>query len=65
MAPGGLGALRGDTGAPPPDPHHHELYLNSSDFLALLNNEREHPNASGEGRPPAPAEPLWIPPGAL
>ncbi|KAM6184464.1 LOW QUALITY PROTEIN: lysosomal thioesterase PPT2 [Sarcoramphus papa] len=28
------------------DPHHHELYLNSSDFLALLNDERLHPNAS-------------------
>ncbi|XP_010574120.1 PREDICTED: lysosomal thioesterase PPT2 [Haliaeetus leucocephalus] len=31
---------------PPPDPHHRELYLNSSDFLALLNDERLHPNAS-------------------
>ncbi|XP_074990798.1 lysosomal thioesterase PPT2 isoform X2 [Calonectris borealis] len=28
------------------DPHHRELYLNSSDFLALLNDERVHPNAS-------------------
>ncbi|OWK49452.1 Lysosomal thioesterase PPT2, partial [Lonchura striata] len=28
------------------DPHHRELYLNSSDFLALLNDERLHPNAS-------------------
>ncbi|TRZ06107.1 hypothetical protein HGM15179_021000, partial [Zosterops borbonicus] len=28
------------------DPHHRDLYLNSSDFLALLNDERLHPNAS-------------------
>ncbi|XP_010725074.1 lysosomal thioesterase PPT2, partial [Meleagris gallopavo] len=31
---------------PPPDPHHRDLYLNSSDFLAPLNDERLHPNAS-------------------
>ncbi|XP_059571247.1 lysosomal thioesterase PPT2 isoform X2 [Alligator mississippiensis] len=28
------------------DPHHRDLYLNSSSFLALLNDERLHPNAS-------------------
>ncbi|XP_053908066.1 lysosomal thioesterase PPT2 isoform X2 [Cuculus canorus] len=28
------------------DPHHRDLYLNSSDFLAPLNDERMHPNAS-------------------
>ncbi|KAM4637148.1 lysosomal thioesterase PPT2 [Amazona ochrocephala] len=28
------------------DPHHRDLYLNSSNFLALLNDERLHPNAS-------------------
>ncbi|XP_054663364.1 lysosomal thioesterase PPT2 [Grus americana] len=28
------------------DPHHRDLYLNSSDFLAPLNDERLHPNAS-------------------
>lgn len=28
------------------DPHHRDLYLNSSDFLALLNGERANPNAT-------------------
>ncbi|XP_071657088.1 lysosomal thioesterase PPT2 isoform X3 [Patagioenas fasciata] len=28
------------------DPHHRDLYLNSSDFLALINGEKMHPNAS-------------------
>ncbi|NWV40080.1 PPT2 thioesterase, partial [Grantiella picta] len=28
------------------DPHHRDLYLNNSDFLALLNDERLNPNAS-------------------
>ncbi|XP_078073413.1 lysosomal thioesterase PPT2-A-like isoform X2 [Mustelus asterias] len=28
------------------DPHHHNLYLNTSDYLAILNNERENPNAT-------------------
>ncbi|XP_069775668.1 lysosomal thioesterase PPT2 isoform X2 [Narcine bancroftii] len=28
------------------DPHHHDLYLNTSNYLALLNNERMNPNAS-------------------
>ncbi|XP_062456765.1 lysosomal thioesterase PPT2 [Rhea pennata] len=28
------------------DPHHRQLYLNSSDFLPLLNDERRNPNAS-------------------
>ncbi|XP_048376207.1 lysosomal thioesterase PPT2 isoform X3 [Stegostoma tigrinum] len=28
------------------DPHHHKLYLNSSNYLAFLNNERENPNAT-------------------
>ncbi|KGL75236.1 Lysosomal thioesterase PPT2, partial [Tinamus guttatus] len=28
------------------DPHHRDLYLNSSDFLAVLNDERLNPNAS-------------------
>ncbi|XP_058865203.1 lysosomal thioesterase PPT2-A-like isoform X2 [Acipenser ruthenus] len=27
------------------DPHHQDMYLNSSDFLAVLNNERENPDA--------------------
>uniref|UniRef100_A0A3B1JVR4 palmitoyl-CoA hydrolase n=1 Tax=Astyanax mexicanus TaxID=7994 RepID=A0A3B1JVR4_ASTMX len=29
------------------DPHHRDLYLNSSDYLALLNNERPNPNCTG------------------
>ncbi|KAG8127642.1 hypothetical protein E2320_014538 [Naja naja] len=29
------------------DPHHRDLYLNNSNFLAVLNDERFHPNASG------------------
>ncbi|XP_061475473.1 lysosomal thioesterase PPT2 [Rhineura floridana] len=28
------------------DPHHRDLYLNNSNFLALLNDERLHPNAT-------------------
>ncbi|XP_063041672.1 lysosomal thioesterase PPT2 [Engraulis encrasicolus] len=28
------------------DPHHRDIYLNSSDYLAILNNERENPNAT-------------------
>ncbi|KAK6469580.1 lysosomal thioesterase PPT2 [Huso huso] len=28
------------------DPHHQDMYLNSSDFLAVLNNERENPDAT-------------------
>ncbi|KAM4697086.1 lysosomal thioesterase PPT2 isoform 1-T1 [Rhinophrynus dorsalis] len=28
------------------DPHHHGLYLNSSDFLAPINSERPEPNAT-------------------
>ncbi|XP_076862156.1 lysosomal thioesterase PPT2 [Brachyhypopomus gauderio] len=28
------------------DPHHKEMYVNSSDYLALLNNERSHPNST-------------------
>ncbi|XP_041091540.1 lysosomal thioesterase PPT2-A-like [Polyodon spathula] len=28
------------------DPHHQDMYLNSSDFLAILNNERENPDAA-------------------
>ncbi|KAL7986428.1 hypothetical protein Chor_011594 [Crotalus horridus] len=28
------------------DPHHRDLYLNNSNFLAVLNDERLHPNAS-------------------
>uniref|UniRef100_A0A8C6ZSX8 palmitoyl-CoA hydrolase n=1 Tax=Nothoprocta perdicaria TaxID=30464 RepID=A0A8C6ZSX8_NOTPE len=40
-----FGANSGVFGA---DPHHRELYLNSSDFLAVLNDERLNPNASGE-----------------
>ncbi|GCC18951.1 hypothetical protein chiPu_0018136 [Chiloscyllium punctatum] len=28
------------------DPHHHKLYLNNSNYLAFLNNERENPNAT-------------------
>lgn len=31
-----------------PDPHHDDLYLNASSFLALINGERDHPNATGE-----------------
>uniref|UniRef100_A0A5F8H9D6 palmitoyl-CoA hydrolase n=1 Tax=Monodelphis domestica TaxID=13616 RepID=A0A5F8H9D6_MONDO len=30
------------------DPHHPDLYLNASSFLALINGERDHPNATGE-----------------
>ncbi|XP_066525854.1 lysosomal thioesterase PPT2 [Hoplias malabaricus] len=29
------------------DPHHRDMYLNSSDYLALLNNERQNPNSTG------------------
>ncbi|KAM9737863.1 lysosomal thioesterase PPT2 isoform 1-T1 [Menidia menidia] len=29
-----------------PDPHHRDLYLNSSDYLALLNSERPNPNST-------------------
>uniref|UniRef100_A0ABB5UPP2 palmitoyl-CoA hydrolase n=3 Tax=Sus scrofa TaxID=9823 RepID=A0ABB5UPP2_PIG len=28
------------------DPHHDDLYLNASSFLALINGERDHPNAT-------------------
>uniref|UniRef100_A0A8C6VFF7 palmitoyl-CoA hydrolase n=1 Tax=Naja naja TaxID=35670 RepID=A0A8C6VFF7_NAJNA len=28
------------------DPHHRDLYLNNSNFLAVLNDERFHPNAT-------------------
>uniref|UniRef100_UPI00398F5CA0 lysosomal thioesterase PPT2 isoform X1 n=1 Tax=Pristiophorus japonicus TaxID=55135 RepID=UPI00398F5CA0 len=28
------------------DPHHHDLYLNTSDYLAILNSERENPNST-------------------
>ncbi|XP_045148406.1 lysosomal thioesterase PPT2 isoform X3 [Echinops telfairi] len=28
------------------DPHHDDLYLNASSFLALINGERNHPNAT-------------------
>ncbi|XP_057210787.1 lysosomal thioesterase PPT2 [Triplophysa rosa] len=28
------------------DPHHRELYVNSSDYLALLNSERTNPNST-------------------
>ncbi|XP_041933021.1 lysosomal thioesterase PPT2 isoform X2 [Alosa sapidissima] len=28
------------------DPHHRDMYINSSDYLALLNNERSNPNAT-------------------
>ncbi|KAI3358717.1 hypothetical protein L3Q82_015126 [Scortum barcoo] len=28
------------------DPHHRDLYVNSSDYLALLNSERHNPNAT-------------------
>ncbi|CAF93932.1 unnamed protein product, partial [Tetraodon nigroviridis] len=30
------------------DPHHRDLYVNSSDYLALLNDERANPNATGQ-----------------
>lgn len=30
------------------DPHHRDLYLNSSDYLALLNSERPNPNSTGQ-----------------
>lgn len=28
------------------DPHHHDLYLSSNNYLAFLNNERDNPNAT-------------------
>ncbi|KAM3857883.1 lysosomal thioesterase PPT2 [Diretmus argenteus] len=28
------------------DPHHRDMYVNSSDYLALLNSERSNPNAT-------------------
>ncbi|XP_072530398.1 lysosomal thioesterase PPT2 isoform X2 [Salminus brasiliensis] len=28
------------------DPHHRDMYVNSSDYLALLNNERPNPNCT-------------------
>ncbi|RXN17027.1 lysosomal thioesterase PPT2 [Labeo rohita] len=28
------------------DPHHRDMYINSSDYLALLNNERANPNST-------------------
>lgn len=30
------------------DPHHRDLYVNSSDYLALLNSERPNPNSTGQ-----------------
>lgn len=33
---------------PSPDPHHRDLYVNSSDYLALLNSERANPNSTGQ-----------------
>lgn len=30
------------------DPHHRDLYVNSSDYLALLNSERANPNSTGQ-----------------
>lgn len=32
----------------PSDPHHRDLYVNSSDYLALLNSERSNPNSTGQ-----------------
>lgn len=32
----------------PADPHHRDLYVNSSDYLALLNSERPNPNSTGQ-----------------
>lgn len=34
--------------SPPSDPHHRDLYVNSSDYLALLNSERANPNSTGQ-----------------
>lgn len=31
----------------PPDPHHRDRYVNSSEYLALLNSERPNPNSTG------------------
>ncbi|XP_026086023.1 lysosomal thioesterase PPT2 isoform X1 [Carassius auratus] len=28
------------------DPHHRDMYINSSDYLAILNNEKENPNST-------------------
>ncbi|MEQ2250552.1 Lysosomal thioesterase PPT2-A, partial [Ilyodon furcidens] len=28
------------------DPHHRDLYVNSSDYLALINSERTNPNST-------------------
>lgn len=50
-----------------PDPHHDDLYLNASSFLALINGERDHPNATGKtpGSYPGPifcfSDPLCSP----
>ncbi|KAM4630911.1 lysosomal thioesterase PPT2 isoform 2-T2 [Polymixia lowei] len=30
------------------DPHHRDMYVNSSDYLALLNSERPNPNSTGQ-----------------
>lgn len=30
------------------DPHHRDLYVNSSDYLAVLNSERANPNSTGQ-----------------
>ncbi|CDQ91370.1 unnamed protein product [Oncorhynchus mykiss] len=30
------------------DPHHMDMYVNSSDYLALLNSERTNPNSTGQ-----------------
>lgn len=29
------------------DPHHHERYMNYSDYLAVLNNETANPKSTG------------------
>lgn len=37
--------------AVPPDPHHRDMYVNTSDYLALLNSERPNPNSTGQQFP--------------
>lgn len=37
--------------SPTADPHHRDLYVNSSDYLALLNSERPNPNSTGQNIP--------------
>lgn len=34
-----------------PDPHHRDMYVNNSDYLALLNGERPSPNSTGQQIP--------------